>query len=75
MLERARKRLSRGGLAGRAALVRGDIRCLPFRGRPGFHLVMAPYGILQSLTRERVTQGRVRRVSEDSIPGPRYFES
>ena len=26
---------------------------LPFRSRPGFDLVMAPYGILQSLTRER----------------------
>jgi ubiquinone/menaquinone biosynthesis C-methylase UbiE len=53
MLARARTRLRRGGLGGRAALVRGDIRWLPFRGRPGFHLVMAPYGILQSLTRER----------------------
>jgi hypothetical protein len=32
--------------------VRGDIRVLPFRARR-FALVMAPYGILQSLTRER----------------------
>ena len=51
MLERARRRLRRAGL--RARLVRGDIRHLPFRRRARFGLVMAPYGILQSLTRER----------------------
>jgi ubiquinone/menaquinone biosynthesis C-methylase UbiE len=53
MLARARQRLRRAKLADRALLVRGDIRALPFRKRPGFNLVMAPYGILQSLTRER----------------------
>jgi SAM-dependent methyltransferase len=53
MLARARQRLRRARLADRARLVRGDIRHLPFRRRPGFGLVMAPYGILQSLTRER----------------------
>ena len=47
-LRRRVKRLRRGS----ATLVRGDIRALPFRGRPGFSLVLAPYGILQSLTRE-----------------------
>lgn len=52
MLRRARARLRRLR-QGRARLVRGDIRSLPFRRRPGFALVMAPYGILQSLTRER----------------------
>jgi ubiquinone/menaquinone biosynthesis C-methylase UbiE len=52
MLARGRQRLRRARLAGRASLVRGDIRFLPFRSRPGFDLVMAPYGILQSLTRE-----------------------
>lgn len=52
MLHRAAQRLRR--LRGASAhLVRGDIRALPFRRRPGFALVMAPYGILQSLTRER----------------------
>jgi SAM-dependent methyltransferase len=52
MLERAARKLRRARLAPRASLVRGDIRHLPFkRGR--FPLVMAPYGILQSLTRER----------------------
>ena len=53
MLALARKRLARARLAHRALLVRGDIRHLPFRSRRGFGLVMAPYGILQSLTRER----------------------
>ena len=50
MLARGRRRLRRGRHA--VPLVRGDIRGLPFRKRPGFSLVMAPYGILQSLTRE-----------------------
>ena len=53
MLSRGRLRLRRARLQARALLVRGDIRSLPFRSRPGFNLVMAPYGILQSLTRER----------------------
>ncbi len=52
MLRRASARLRRLRTV-RARLVRGDIRSLPFRRRPGFALVMAPYGILQSLTRER----------------------
>jgi ubiquinone/menaquinone biosynthesis C-methylase UbiE len=53
MLARAQKRLARAGLSDRARLVRGDIRRLPFRSGRQFGLVMAPYGILQSLTRER----------------------
>lgn len=53
MLARGQRRLRRAKLSDRARLVRGDIRFLPFRSRPGFSLVMAPYGILQSLTRER----------------------
>ena len=54
MLERARSRVKRLKGAGSAALVRGDIRELPFRrAGQGFSLVMAPYGILQSLTREK----------------------
>jgi ubiquinone/menaquinone biosynthesis C-methylase UbiE len=65
MLTRGRQRLRRAKLQRQAALVRGDIRALPFRTRPGFDLVMAPYGILQSLTRERDLQdtlASVRRV-------------
>lgn len=52
MLAKARTRLRRAGLAERVLLVRGDIRALPFRRRRPFSLVMAPYGMLQSLTRE-----------------------
>ena len=65
MLTRGRKRVRRSKLKGTAALVRGDIRALPFRSRPGFDLVMAPYGILQSLTKEadlRSTLESVHRV-------------
>ena len=53
MLARGWQRLKRARLTGSASLVRGDIRALPFRRRTGFSLVMAPYGILQSLTREK----------------------
>jgi SAM-dependent methyltransferase len=48
MLARARKRLSRSKVQGSLALVRGDVRFLPF-GAGDFALVAAPYGILQSL--------------------------
>ena len=63
MLSRGRQRLRRAKLAHRAALVRGDIRFLPFRSRPGFDLVMAPYGILQSLTRERDLKATLQSVA------------
>ena len=52
MLTRLRNRLRRAHLGGRATLVRGDIRALPFRRRWRFRLVMAPYGMLQSLLRD-----------------------
>ncbi len=49
MLDRLRVRLRRARLGDRAMAVRGDIRALPFRKRCRFRLVMAPYGMLQSL--------------------------
>jgi SAM-dependent methyltransferase len=52
MLDRARARVKRARLGARVQLVRGDIRHLPFPDRT-FPLVMAPYGILQSLLVER----------------------
>ncbi len=53
MLAFARRRVHRGRVTGaRAGLIRGDIRDLPLRDR-SFGMVMAPYGMLQSLTRER----------------------
>jgi SAM-dependent methyltransferase len=71
MLARARRRAVRAGLAPRLPLIRGDIRFLPFaegrrRGAP-FAMVLAPYGMLQSLLRERdlmATLTAVRRVLE-----------
>ncbi len=79
MLARARMRLRRARLIDRAHLIRGDIRFLPFAvagRRPSprarlpaetspFQMVMAPYGLLQSLLRERdlaATLGEVHRV-------------
>ena len=63
MLARARARVRRAKLTDRISLIQGDIRHLPFKRR--FSLVMAPYGILQSLLRERdlaATLADVRRV-------------
>ena len=69
MLARARRRLIRARLTDRALLVRGDIRHLPFRSRNGFGLVMAPYGILQSLTSERDLQATLKSVARVLRPG------
>jgi ubiquinone/menaquinone biosynthesis C-methylase UbiE len=69
MLARARSRLKRAGLAERTLLVRGDIRNLPFRTRRGFQLVMAPYGMLQSLTREADLQATLASVKRILRPG------
>jgi len=53
MLDRARTRTSRmPRTSGTISFVRADIRNLPFRRR-SFSMVLAPYGILQSLIRER----------------------
>lgn len=53
MLARARMRAQRLKLQSRVQLLRGDIRHLPFPDKT-FPLVMAPYGILQSLLDEEV---------------------
>jgi ubiquinone/menaquinone biosynthesis C-methylase UbiE len=52
MLARGRRRARRSRYGRNISLVRGDIRVLPFRKSTRFELVMAPYGILQSLVRE-----------------------
>jgi ubiquinone/menaquinone biosynthesis C-methylase UbiE len=65
MLGHAVKRARRARSRGRPTFLRGDIRSLPFRTSAGFDLVMAPYGILQSLVREsdlKVTLASVARV-------------
>ncbi|HZP47617.1 MAG TPA: class I SAM-dependent methyltransferase [Vicinamibacterales bacterium] len=51
MLARLTRR-SAGSRAARLRAVRADIRQLPFADR-SFSMVIAPYGVLQSLTRER----------------------
>jgi ubiquinone/menaquinone biosynthesis C-methylase UbiE len=53
MLARGRMKVRRARLASRVKLIRGDIRHLPFPDQ-SFGLVMAPYGILQSLLDERL---------------------
>jgi SAM-dependent methyltransferase len=72
MLVRARRRVRRQRRGTVPDLVRGDIRHLPFPDA-GFQMVMAPYGILQSLLSERdlkATLAEVGRVVEpDGIFG------
>lgn len=60
MLERIRGRLRRARLGSRAWLVRGDIRALPFQPSARFDLVMAPYGLAQSLLRDRDLDAALR---------------
>ena len=50
--DRAMRARHRRGASGDLTLVRGDIRALPFRAGH-FALVLAPYGVLQSLLRDR----------------------
>jgi ubiquinone/menaquinone biosynthesis C-methylase UbiE len=65
MLAHALKRSRRTRSHRRPTWVRGDIRFLPFSASARFELVMAPYGILQSLVREsdlKATLASVERV-------------
>jgi ubiquinone/menaquinone biosynthesis C-methylase UbiE len=71
MLERAERKLRRARLTRGALLVRGDIRHLPFR-RGQFPLVMAPYGILQSLTREQDLAATLASVARVMPKGARF---
>jgi ubiquinone/menaquinone biosynthesis C-methylase UbiE len=64
MLARGQKSVKRARMQSRVQLIRGDIRHLPFPDK-SFPLVMAPYGILQSLLDEKLltaTLKDVRRV-------------
>jgi ubiquinone/menaquinone biosynthesis C-methylase UbiE len=62
MLARARQRVRRSRLQQHVHLVRGDIRHLPFLTQ--FPLVMAPYGVLQSLLRERDLEATLAAVHD-----------
>jgi SAM-dependent methyltransferase len=70
MLTRARSRVRRSRLARRVHLLRGDIRQLPFADGE-FTLVMAPYGVLQSLLRERDLAATLRAAYAALRPGGR----
>ena len=61
MLARARIGVRRARLGSRVKLTRGDIRHLPFPDQT-FPLVMAPYGILQSLLDERLLSATLKDV-------------
>ena len=63
MLARAGRRLRRSRYGSRVRLVRGDIRALPFLAARPFQLAIAPYGILQSLLRDRDLAATLRSVS------------
>jgi SAM-dependent methyltransferase len=71
MLARARRRLNRARLNGRVSLVRGDIRALPFPPA-AFSLVIAPYGVLQSLLRERDLAATLTAVHGVLRPGATF---
>lgn len=68
MLARARQRLKRARLGARVTLVRGDIRTLPFASG-AFATVLAPYGVLQSLLKERDLAATLRAVHDVLAPG------
>lgn len=62
MLARARTRVQRARVGSGVQLLRGDIRHLPFPDNT-FPLVMAPYGILQSLLDEDVLRATLEDVN------------
>ncbi len=72
MLARARVHLSRARGAARPRFVRTDIRALPFADRSPFRLVMAPYGILQSLVDEDDLRATLQSVARACRPGTTF---
>jgi SAM-dependent methyltransferase len=69
MLALAHDRLSRLRTPTRASLVRGDMRHLPFDRAQPFDLIIAAYGVLQSLTRERDLAATLKAAVELLAPG------
>ncbi|MBI4478033.1 MAG: methyltransferase domain-containing protein [Acidobacteria bacterium] len=63
MLARARRHARRARLGPRLTFVRTDIRSLPFSSHGPFGVVMAPYGILQSLLSEEDLDATLAAVS------------
>ena len=76
MLDRAVRRAGRLRLPNPRSripprFVRGDVRALPFRAR-SFAMVMAPYGVLQSLIRARDVTAALESVARVVEPGGRF---
>lgn len=69
MLSHARRRIRRSRGTDSARLVRGDMRSLPFASEPGFRLVIAPYGVLQSLVRNQDLRRTLLSVHHVLRPG------
>ena len=69
MLVQAHDRLRRLKTPVRAALVRGDMRHLPFDRAQPFDLIIAAYGVLQSLTRDRDLSATLKAAVELLAPG------
>jgi len=69
MLSRARARLRRLRTPVRASLVRGDMRHLPFDRAQPFDLIVAAYGVLQSLVRERDLTATLQAAADLLAPG------
>jgi SAM-dependent methyltransferase len=68
MLARARTRLRRLPPADRPGLIRGDIRALPVRDGAA-SLVLAPYGVLQSLTTDADLDAALAEAARVLAPG------
>jgi SAM-dependent methyltransferase len=69
MLAQAHERLRRLRPPVRASIVRGDMRHLPFDRAQPFDLVIAAYGVLQSLVRDRDLTATLRAVVDLLAPG------
>ena len=70
MLAHAREAIAaRARSQARPSWLRGDIRFLPFRSAARFDLVMAPYGILQSLVSESDLKATLASVARVLAPG------
>lgn len=68
MLQIARRRIRRVPKVARPAIVRGDIRSLPFRSR-SFGVVLAPYGMLQSLVEDEDLDAALTEAARLLRPG------
>jgi ubiquinone/menaquinone biosynthesis C-methylase UbiE len=71
MLARLRSASGRAGAIGHVNAVRGDIRDLPFAPQ-AFSMVLAPYGILQSLLADRDLVATLTSVARVLPPGGRF---